>query len=252
MRHYHVWCIVYILSGCSLLSGQKHFEGTCSDKEETICWRRWIPELICKMKLPRQTLWKWPQRTLKEYDDYLFFPLHFVGDLQIQVRKPNGASVIECRFLERFTLLFPWLLLTSLRYSLYRSQVTNSSSRLSSEDKREEDTSQDGSMSSTVPESRTNFQAELLRSPSRETQGNLRPVMPPHRTRCPFTPTSFPFIQNLFSLSPFVRLLHPRFTPHPICVYIYIHIQLPLPSLHDGWAPLCGVAACPSCPAIRN
>lgn len=68
-----------------------------------------------------------------------------------------------------------------------------------------EATSQDGSMSGTVPESRTHFQAKLLQSPSRETWGNLRPVMPSHSTRCPFTPTSFPFIRILFSLSPPVR-----------------------------------------------
>lgn len=70
------------------------------------------------------------------------------------------------------------------------------------EDKCSEDDSQDDSVSGTVPESGTHFQAKLPRSPSRETWSNLGPVMPSHGTRCPFTPTSFAFFGNLFSLSP--------------------------------------------------
>ena len=42
-------------------------------------------------------------------------------------------------------------------------------------------------------------------SPSRETWSNLGSGMPSHSTRCPFTPTCFAFIRNLFSLSPTKR-----------------------------------------------
>lgn len=128
-------------------------------------------------------------------------------------------------------LLLPSFII-SLLYSLNLCQVTTTFCLLSAQDKRREYTSQDDSVSGTVPESGTHFQAKLPQSPSRETWSNLRPVMPSHSTCCPLTPTSFPFIWNLFSCSP------PRkVTPSEILHLLSLSLRFPLPmmdELHSG------------------
>lgn len=126
-------------------------------------------------------------------------------------------------------LLFPWLIISHL-YSLYHCQVTTTLCLLSAEDKCSEDDSQDDSVSGTVPESGTHFQAKLHWSPSRETRSNLRPVMPSYSTCCPFTPTSLPFIGNLFSLSP---CPHRKVTPSEILHLSSISLWFPLPMMDE-------------------
>lgn len=153
-----------------------------------------------------KTASKWLQLMLK--DSSLF---HHTLALFIQIGKQNASDKLKCSLPKRFTFIstvseylccfLGWLCPIAIHFTTARSPPLHVFWR----QVQRGDTSQSGSVSGTVPGSRTHFQAKLLQGPSRETWSNLRPVMPSLSTRCPFTPTSFPFIRNLFSLSPPVR-----------------------------------------------